>query len=246
MTSCIIEVVSVCALLTLTFHIRHLGLYVVVSVIPDVLSKKQTIEGRDVHTDLFYPYLSNVSTSSARRQPVVIPQDIVILLEKSKTKFVRHSGKFRAKLESELSSSKCGVVWPCDDDSGRLVLRCTLTNDDIAADAELARSWTDKCQSVAEQHVAGIHRAEEKVCGEIWERFLQETSSAAGSEMKESYVEQDKDNFSLTCVGPDDVITRSFQCIRNSAGCMSNNMNLIVNFNFNFNDVDLRAPKTYS
>ena len=87
-----------------------------------------------------------------------------------------------------------------------MILRPSLTEDD---DAELVRDWTNKCQSLADQHVAGIHRVEEKVCGEIWPRFLQETSSAAQSEMTESYIEQDENNFILTCVGQSDVVTRS-------------------------------------
>jgi len=174
-------------------------------VIAAVLSKKQTIDQRDVQTHLYYSYLS---TSSARRQPVITPHDIIISLDKSKTKFVRHSDKFRAKLESELASSKCEVVWAVDDDDrGTLTLRPSCTGDED----ELARNWTDKCQSVAEQHVASVHRVEEKVCAEIWPRFLQETSSAAQSELSELYVEQDDNNCSLTCVGLDDVTARSFQ-----------------------------------
>jgi len=179
-----------------------------VSVIPKVLAQKQVIDNREVQVDLFCPYLSQASSSSSRPQPLFIPQDVAISLDKSKTKFVRRSAKFRAKLQSELASSRCEVQWPADDDSGKLVLRCTLGNEDADA-AELVENWTENCQSVAEQHIAGIDSVEERVFGEIWEKFLQEMKSTAESEISESYTEQDNSSFTMLCVGFKDNVTRS-------------------------------------
>ena len=180
-------------------------LFYIVAVIPSVLGQKQEIDKREVKVDLFYPYLSYMSTS--RYQSVVIPQDIVIFLDIPKSKFIRHSDKLRAQMESELAASECAVQWPDDAETGKLTLQCTVSKDDNDA-VERVHNWTDTCQKIADRHLTSIASFDEKVCGEVWAKFLQETKSAAQSEMTELYIEEDGNSFSLSCVGVCDAVTR--------------------------------------
>ena len=162
------------------------------------------IDKREVEVDMFYPYLSQTSTG-ARYQPVTIPQDIVIKLDDTKSKFIRHSDKFRAQLESDLTAGHCQVQWPDHDDNGQLTLHCTVSTQ--AADApEQVHDWTNKCHAIATHHLANITSVTERVSGEIWTKFLQEIKSDDQTELRKLYVEEDGNSFSLLCVGMSDTV----------------------------------------
>jgi len=180
-----------------------------VSVIPGVLSqKKQVIENHQVNVSLFYPYLSHITTAtSSRHQPVIIPPDVIISLDSPKANFIRHSDKFRALLESELSASHCQVQWPDNDDNPKLILQCTVSEDDADA-AHGVQNWTDNCQTIADHRIASIASVDEKVSGEIWAKFIPEMKSAAEAELRELYVEEDDKNFVLSCVGADNIVAQ--------------------------------------
>jgi len=178
----------------------------VVSVISSVLAQQQVIDKREVKVNLYYSYLSH-TTSTSRKQPVTIPQDIVILLEDLKSKFIRHSDKFRAQLEAELAASHCAVKWPDDEDSDKLTLQCTVKEEDVGA-AEQVHNWTDTCQTIADNLLASIATASDQVCGEIWTKFLDETKSAAQSELTELYIEEDDNSFNLSYVGVGDSVAK--------------------------------------
>jgi len=166
------------------------------------------IDHREVKVDLFYPYLSHATAAtSCRYQPVVIPQDVVISIDRHKCKFIRRCDKFRTQLESELAASDCQVQWTDEDDAGKLTLHCTVGQQDTDA-AHRVNNWADNCHTIADRHLASIASVDEKVSGEIWVKFLQETKSAAQSELSELYVEEDGNNFSLSCVGAADTVAR--------------------------------------
>jgi len=177
----------------------------VVSVISNVLAQQQVIDKREMKVNLYYSYLSHTSTS--RKQPVTIPDDIVILLEDLKSKFIRYSDKFRAELGAELAASHCAVKWPDDEDSGKLTLQCTVKEEDVGA-AEQVHNWTDTCQTIADNRLASIATASDQVCGEIWTKFLEETKSVAQSELTELYIEEDDNSFSLSYVGVGDSVAK--------------------------------------
>jgi len=177
----------------------------VVSVIPRVVGQRQVIDKDEAKVDLFYPYLSHIATASSCRPPVIIPHDVVISLDKAKSKFIRHSDKFRAELQSQLAASQCHVQWPDDVNGGKLTLHCTLTERDADA-AQQVLNWTDKCQSAVDSHLANIASVDERVSGEIWTKFVQETKSAAQSALTELYLEEDDKSFCLSCVGVSDAV----------------------------------------
>jgi len=185
----------------------------IVLVIPKVLAQKQEIAKHEVKVELFYPYLSQAAAvaDSRYQQAVMMPQDVVIMLDRLKSKFVRSNDKFCTELESQLAASDCKVQWPAAaadaDDAAQLVLHC-IVDRDVADAARRVHHWTDHCQAVADQHLARIASTEEKISAEVWDKFVQEIKSAAESALSELYVEQDDASCTLCCVGVDDVVAQ--------------------------------------
>ena len=146
----------------------------IVLVIPSVVARKQVIDNREVKVDLFYPYLSRstAAADSGHQHQVALPQDVVVSLDRRRSKFVGSSAKFRAEVESQLAACECRVQWPPDpatddDDDARLVLHCTVDRD--AADAgRRVQTWTDECRGVVDRQLARITSVDETVSADVW------------------------------------------------------------------------------
>lgn len=157
--------------------------------------------------ELFYSYLAKVGSGR-----VVIPDDIVVSVDKLKRMYIKKSDRFCSEVESDLLDKFCSVIWPSSVNDKSITLHCTLTQETVESRSQVSE-WTEECTAILDQSLANIISGTEKnVSLEIWQEFMLQLKKDASRELEELYTEEDKENSQFTYVGTVEMV-KKFQSI---------------------------------